>query len=99
MSDAISDAVEFHRSRLTAVEGQIAELMDKTADVGDVSTIDTRTQVSGARGQDRIAQLNAERMYHRDRLNALAIGREHGAASGVDEVGNILDETLVDVEA
>jgi hypothetical protein len=99
MSDAINDAIEFHRGRLTAVEGQIAELTDKTADVGDVTTIDTRTQVSGARGQDRLAQLNAERMYHRDRLNALAIPREQGMAHGTDEVGNILDETLVDVEA
>jgi hypothetical protein len=96
MSDAINDAIEFHRGRLTTLEGQIAELTDKTADVGDVTTLDTRTQVSGARGTDRLSQLCEERAYHRDRLNALSIPREHGAASGIDEVGNILDETLVD---
>src|SRR6266436_6659088 len=93
MSDAIDDAIALHKGRLGILEVQIADLIVKTANLSEVGTIDTRTQMSGAKGTDRLMQLTKERDYHRERLNALVVPSQNPAASGVDDIGNVLDES------
>lgn len=86
--DAIDERASALIQERNRLEEQIRSITDALTEEGNVSFIDTRTQVSGANGRDRMELLQARLKDVNAELNALPFEESYPVAIGVDPIGN-----------
>lgn len=91
-ADTITAEAEQIEKDLKAVRDAKRALILKVGNTSDVTVVDTRNDISGNAGQQRMAQLDTEEMALLKRRDELPANDFHEVALGHDVVGNDLLE-------